>query len=160
MKLVKVGNTTQLLNQTLLQSEMLENKDAELPNVNVVRFIVEQVRHIAPPVLYSNSPLSYIQSGAAESFYQGEGEATSGACDDPSVIVYWIIQTTLMEVDDVPPRNIIPSLNQDASFDKEYKTIYGNRLIGYLPCSDTFGVDVILDKYQKDLAKKNEEKNA
>ena len=77
---------------------MLENKDAILPNINVVRFVILQIRHIAPPVLYSNSPLSYIASGAAESFYQGEGEATSGGCDDPSVIVYWIIQTQLQEV--------------------------------------------------------------
>ena len=48
---------------------MLENKDAVLPNINVVRFVILQIRHIAPPVLYSNSPLSYIASGAAESFY-------------------------------------------------------------------------------------------
>jgi hypothetical protein len=40
MKLLKVGNSTQLLNQTLIQSEMMENKNAELPNVNLVRFVI------------------------------------------------------------------------------------------------------------------------
>jgi hypothetical protein len=40
MKLLKVGNSAQLLNQSLIQSEMMENKDAELPNINVVRFVI------------------------------------------------------------------------------------------------------------------------
>lgn len=39
----------------------------------------------------------------------------------------------------------------------EPQFIYGNRLIGYLPCSDSFGVDLILENYQKDLTKKKEE---
>ena len=40
MKLLKVGNSTQLLNQSLIQSEMMENKNAVLPNINVVRFVI------------------------------------------------------------------------------------------------------------------------
>ena len=28
---------------------------------------------------------------------------------------------------------------------------YGCRLVGYIPCSDAFGVDVILDKYNASL---------
>jgi hypothetical protein len=44
----------------------MENKNAELPNINVVRFVILQIRHIAPPVLYANAPLSYIAPGAAE----------------------------------------------------------------------------------------------
>ena len=46
---------------------------------------------------------------------------------------------------------------QDVEEDDEPKFIYGNRLIGYLPCSDSFGVDLILENYQKDLTKKKEE---
>jgi hypothetical protein len=133
---------------------MMENKDAELPNINVVRFVILQIRHIAPPVLYSNSPLSYIASGAAESFYQGEGEATNDGCDDPSVIVYWIVETTLQEVEDVPPRMLITNVQDEIELDSgEPNFIYGNKLIGYLPCSDSFGVDLILENYQKELAK-------
>jgi hypothetical protein len=89
---------------------MMENKNAELPSINVVRFVILQIRHIAPPVLFSNSPLSYIVPGAAEQFYQGEGESTNDGCEDPSVIVFWIIETTLQEVDEVPPRTILTNI--------------------------------------------------
>jgi hypothetical protein len=46
---------------------------------------------------------------------------------------------------------------QDVDEIPDSKFIYGNRLIGFLPCSDSFGVDLILENYQKDLMKKKEE---
>jgi hypothetical protein len=131
---------------------MMENKDA-LPNaVNPVKFIIMSMRHIAPPVLYSTSPLTYLASGAANLFYEGEGESRNDGCDDPSVIIYWIIES-IRDHDDSPPSLAInePS-HEECEEDK-----YGCRLIGYIPCSDAFGVDLILDKYNKsigDLKKK------
>lgn len=72
---------------------MMESKDA-LPNaVNPVKFIIMSMRHIAPPVLYSTSPLTYLATGAANLFYEGEGESRNDGCEDPSVIIYWIIES-------------------------------------------------------------------
>jgi hypothetical protein len=75
LKMVRIGSSTKLLNQNLISKNMMESKDA-LPNaVNPVKFIIMSMRHIAPPVLYSTSPLTYLSSGKANQFYQGEGEA-------------------------------------------------------------------------------------
>ena len=72
---------------------MMESKDA-LPNaVNPVKFIIMSMRHIAPPVLYSTSPLTYLATGAANLFYEGEGESRNDGREDPSVIIYWIIES-------------------------------------------------------------------
>lgn len=102
--MVRIGTSTKLLNQNLISKNMMESKDA-LPNaVNPVKFIIMSMRHIAPPVLYSSAPLTYISSGAANQFYEGEGEARNDDCDDPSVIIYWIIESVNDE--SVPPREI------------------------------------------------------
>jgi len=50
------------------------------------------LRHYAPPVVYIESPLSYMVPGGAELFYQGEGELDEGICEDPSVLIYFVIE--------------------------------------------------------------------
>lgn len=57
----------------------------------------------------------------------------------------------------MPPRQLITAIDEEIDILEDEKFIYGNRLIGFLPCSDAFGVDLILDNYQKDLAKKQAE---
>jgi len=46
---------------------------------------------------------------------------------------------------------------QDSSI-AEYDTRFGCQLVGMIPCSDAFGVDLIVDKYQKALAAREKEK--
>ena len=105
--------------------------------LNPVKFIIMSMRHIAPPVLYSSAPLTYLSSGAANNFYAGEGENTNDGTDDPSMIIYWIIESVVEQ--EMPPRRIV------ISSDSEEK--YGCKLIGFIPCSDIFGVNLILEKY-------------
>ena len=52
-----------------------------------------QLRHIAPPVVYEDSPLSFMVEGGACAFYTGEGEEYDDTlCDDPSVLTYYVIR--------------------------------------------------------------------
>ena len=139
--MVRIGTSTKLIHQSLITPDMMENRDA-LPNaVNPVKFIIMSMRHIAPPVLYSTSPLSYCASGAANLFYEGEGESRNDECDDPSMIIYWIIE----------------SINEEyAAHDHDHEA--GCRLVGFIPCSDSFGVDLMLDNYKAALVKVQEER--
>jgi len=141
LKMVRIGTSTKLIHQNLITPDMMENRDA-LPNaVNPVKFIIMSMRHIAPPVLYSTSPLSYCAAGAANLFYEGEGESRNDECDDPSMIIYWIIE----------------SINEEQS-SHEHEHEAGCRLIGFIPCSDSFGVDLMLDNYKAGLKKVKEER--
>ena len=127
--------------QNLITPDMMENRDA-LPNaVNPVKFIIMSMRHIASPVLYSTAPLSYCVSGAANLFYEGEGESRNDECDDPSMIIYWIIE----------------SINEEQST-HDHTHEAGCKLIGFIPCSDAFGVDLMLENYKAGLAKVKEER--
>lgn len=65
------------------------------------------IRHIAPPVIYSTASLSYISEGAANQFYEGEGVNTNDGIDDPSMIIYWIIESIIQE--EAPPRSLVTS---------------------------------------------------
>ena len=139
--MVRIGTSTKLIMQNLITPDMLENRDA-LPNaVNRVKFIIMSMRHIAPPVLYSTAPLSYCVSGAANLFYEGEGESRNDECDDPSMIIYWIIE----------------SINEEQST-HDHTHEAGCKLIGFIPCSDAFGVDLMLENYKAGLAKVKEER--
>ena len=51
------------------------------------------MRHIAPLVIYEDAPVSYMASGGANRFYQGEGENTNDECEDPNSIIYFIVRT-------------------------------------------------------------------
>ena len=55
--------------------------------------ILQNMRHIAPLVIYEDAPVSYMASGQANKFYQGEGENTNDECEDPNSIVYFIVRT-------------------------------------------------------------------
>lgn len=63
--------------------------------VDPVKFLIMSIRHIAPPVIYSTAPLTYLSEGAANSFFGGEGENTNDGTDDPSMIIYWIIESVI-----------------------------------------------------------------
>jgi hypothetical protein len=51
--------------------------DAHLSSVNTLRFLIMSIRNIAPPVLYSQAPLTYLSPGTAGKFYEGEKEMIS-----------------------------------------------------------------------------------
>ena len=52
------------------------------------KWIILALRHIAPPTIYEDAPLTYMSEGQANKFYEGEGESNNDAAEDPSVIVY------------------------------------------------------------------------
>jgi hypothetical protein len=70
------------------------------------------------------------------------------------VIVYWIIKTTLQKVENVPYKNLTSINDEQDIIEEDEQFIYGNRLMGFVPCSDSFGVDLILENYQKDMMRK------
>jgi hypothetical protein len=108
------------------------------------------MRHIAPPVLFSSAPLTYLASGAANNFYAGEGDNTNDGTDDPSLIIYWVIESVVEQ--EMPPRKLLTS--------EDSEELFGCKLIGFIPCSDIFGVDLILEKYQVALSKQKEFREA
>lgn len=58
------------------------------------REILSSMRHISPHVIFEDAPISYMAEGQAQTFYQGEGEDTTGKTNDPSVIIYYIVRPT------------------------------------------------------------------
>lgn len=124
-----------MIHEPLLAGISIENMDANISGVNTVRFLIMSIRHVAPPVLYSNAPLTYLAPGTAGSFYEGEQDMMKA--EDPSLIIYWILESE--KYPDLHPSKLMSSsISED---------LYGCRLIGFIPCSDIFGVDLILDKY-------------
>ena len=113
---------------------------------NPARDILNAMRHIPPLVIYQDAPISYMAEGLANKFYEGEGENTNDQCDDPSVIIYYIVRA--LEYDEDQPED--KGFNINAS---EHSPVYhaeavhkfGCRLVGMIPCSDAFGVDLIID---------------
>jgi len=62
------------------------------------------------------------------------------------MIIYWILESEKSQ--DLHPNKM---MNSNISED-----LYGCRLVGFIPCSDIFGVDLILDKYTEALAKQKQ----
>ena len=63
---------------------------------------------------------------------------------DPSMIIYWIVESE-KQID------LMPHMSSVISDD-----FYGCKLIGFIPCSDIFGVDLILDNFQAALKEQKE----
>lgn len=123
--------------------EAKEEKVVDVLEVNPVRYIIISMRHVSPPVLYEDAPLSYLSSGAANSFYQGEGENLNASVDDPGVLVYYVIRPIIFVEQElnVAVANEHPIIKQGENF--------GIKLIGHIPCSDSFGVSLVIDRYTK-----------
>ena len=101
-------------------------------------------------MIYIDSPLSYMVEGMAKKFYQGMAGVTNDVTfDDPSVINYFVIEPLYQ-----------CSMDEDGSpnyhdQDSEVKmTFNGTRLVGMIPCSDAFGVDLIIDDYNSKVEQK------
>lgn len=162
------------------------------PGNTPAQTILRNMRHIPPLVIYIDAPVSYMAEGMAYKFFQGEGEATNGMCDDPSVVNYFIVQTSqkenLVEFEtifsgdsgneadgNITQRSHVSMSalafgNSMDSHDIQNKhssnpmvkkrTVtrleqkYGCRLVGMIPCSDAFGVDLVVDKYEKELKRR------
>ena len=101
------------------------------------------MQHFSPPVVYIDAPLSYMVEGQAKKFYQGMAGMTNDvAFEDPSVINYFVISATHIKDKD-EEENLMASINlNDPS-----QHLNGTRLCGMIPCSDAFGVDIIIEKY-------------
>ena len=65
------------------------------------------------------------------------------------MIIYWILESE-KQVEMISNKTI---LNSNTS---ERDDFYGCKLIGFIPCSDIFGVDLILEKYTQALAEQKE----
>lgn len=126
------------------------------------KWIILALRHIAPPTVYDMAPLTYMSEGQANKFYEGEGESNNDAAEDPSVIVYCAVQP-IYEIE-VPKEELLATAINAEDYEPEpMRTIHGMRLVGLIPVSDAFGVDLLVDKYVdilKNNAKENEERLA
>lgn len=101
-----------------------------------------------------------MSDNAARRFYQGEGELLDCALD-PSVITYYVVMPVKVEAG----QDISASLS---NFDQIYANYERNtlrsirrptietgcKLIAVIPCSDIFGVDLVIDQYQKQLSER------
>lgn len=117
----------------------------------LAKFIILALRRTAPPVIYLDAPLSYMSEGAAKRFYQGQGEVQNNATD-PSVITYFVIQP---QIESMEKHQLDRLFSQNAESPNKTlsSTQTGCRLVGIIPCSDAFGVDLLIDKYQAALRK-------
>lgn len=98
------------------------------------KWIIMALRHYAPPVIYVDSPLSYMSEGAAKRFYQGQQDNCAHNADDPHVISYYAIKTHHC------------SHGCGSNIEEQSETTsLGCRLVGIIPCSDAFGVDFLID---------------
>lgn len=122
------------------------------------KWIILALRHIAPPTVFEASPLTYMSEGQANKFYEGEGENLNDATEDPSVIVYCAVRQ-IFEVEVPKEEQLATSINAE-DFDPEpMRTIHGMQLVGLIPVSDAFGVDLLVENYTellKENAKENE----
>ena len=99
LRLVKIKTKDDLegcARKELSKNLLDNNKEGTIPQyineMNPARYILSMcLRHIPPQVVYLDSPLSYMAEGQADKFYQGEGENTSAAVEDPSVLAYCVI---------------------------------------------------------------------
>lgn len=129
---------------------------SQIPS-NPAREILTSMRHIPPHVIYQEAPISYMAEGQANKFFEGEGENTNDQCEDPSVIIYYIVQ--VVEFDEEERfeafKSSCPSPILHHGHMHQHK--YGCKLVGMIPCSDSFGVDLILERYNGYIAKRKKE---
>jgi hypothetical protein len=78
-----------------------------------------------------------MSNGMANNFYKGEGESTAEGCDDPTVLNYYIVDAHCTNVMD------------------PVKSKFYCRLLGVIPCSDSFGTDVCTDEYAAKIKERN-----
>jgi hypothetical protein len=116
--------------------------------------------HLAPPVIYIDSPLSFLAEGKARAFYQGIAGLNTNKYEDPTVINYYVIEPRYEALHDEGGSPIGRKLNvintglqadnqseSESDFSEALHVHHGTRLVGLIPCSDAFGVDVLADKY-------------
>lgn len=108
--------------------------------------------------MYVDSPLSYLVEGQAKKFYQGvSGHVNDVVFDDHSLINYFVIEPRWnAEVDD-DGHPIADTVNLD--YQDHHQEFHGTRLVGVVPCSDAFGVDLAIEKYSHAIQKKGEVMN-
>ena len=93
--------------------------------------------------------------GQAQTFYQGEGEdTTKGGKDDPSTLIYYIVAAN--EYDEIYQAPQMSQINEPEMNDVITK--YSCKLVGMVPCSDAFGVDLIIEKFNKKIAENEKNK--
>ena len=123
------------------------------------------MRHLAPPVVYLDAPLTYLAEGQANKFFTGMSGVNSAQNEDPSVINYFVIEPRYEAERDEQgsPTKVRNQINtgmdhqSDASSDfgdrENFHTHYGTRLVGMIPCSDAFGVDLVIENYMTHVDK-------
>ena len=130
--------------------------------------ILLAMRHVAPPILYYESPLSYMTENPAKKFYDGEDlpedqraegvhehdGAHEGAAQN--VINYCVIQARYETA--VPPPSIINSSTNGERVPGLTRPVVGARLVGMVPCSDAFGFDILISDYQAAVQKAQAQK--
>lgn len=127
--------------------------------------ILLAMRHVAPPILYYESPLSYMTENPAKKFYDGEelpedqraeGEHLEHDGAAQNVINYCVIQARYETT--VPPPSIINSSINGERVPGLTQPVVGARLVGMVPCSDAFGFDILISDYQAAVKKVKEQK--
>lgn len=93
-----------------------------------------------------------MSENAARRFYQGEGQTLDCAVD-PSLITYYVVQP--FKVDGYSAESIHKFQQLFTTFENNSlrgidrpMVETGCKLIAIIPCSDIFGVDLLLDKHQ------------
>lgn len=121
------------------------------------------MRQVAPPILYYESPLSYMTENPAKKFYDGEelpeDQRVEGAHLEhdgaaQNVINYCVIQARYETA--VPPSSIINSSINGERVPGLTRPVVGARLVGMVPCSDAFGFDILISDYQAAVKKAQE----
>ena len=113
------------------------------------RSVLSSMRHIQPNVIFENAPLSYMLSGQAQNFYQGEGQNTDFHERDPSSINYFVVKAV--------EKNW--HTTDDDHHDHHHKCgNFGLRLVGIIPFSDTFGVDINTDDFIQKIEERKEQR--
>ena len=114
------------------------------------KWVLLALRHIAPPVVYDAAPLTYMSEGQANKFYEGEGE--TDRAEDPSVLVYCAVQP-MFDVTAPGRDRPVTAINAEDYEPAPTRRVHGVRLVGLIPCSDAFGVDLLVDDYKAALQK-------
>ena len=112
-------------------------------------------------MIYIDAPVSYLAEGMAKQFYEGLGGLHSDQFEDPTVVNYFVIEARYeAEADENgSPIGVRHTINESNVLDTSQSDVYsvdsrrartfnGTRLVGIIPCSDAFGVDLIIEKYQ------------
>ena len=98
-----------------------------------------------------------MSEGQANKFYEGEGESHNDATEDPSVIVYFAVKP-IYEVEVPKVELLATSINAEGYEPEPTRQVHGMRLVGLIPCSDAFGVDLLVDHYTAAIKKNAQEK--